>query len=479
MYVHWKKWICAGLLAIAIPLAAVGTAAVTPVSSSFLMGDRLYEMYVNDTSVGVFSHAADGLLLYDEMVSEKMKGQKDSAFLDNTVYFKETADKDISSEESVRAALDQELVVKVKAWAINIDENPVLYVPTDEDAYAIFDAIQAPYRQRAQAKGSELTDIGFKENVTIEKLSIPYDQLTTDMEYATDFLATGLATTETYTVQSGDDLYGIAQRNEMTLQELQLANPELDTQAPIHPGQELLLTAVNPMVTVTTEETYTFEEEIPFDIVSKNDNTIYKGQTKLLQTGREGIKEVTVHIRSENGKETARDTLGEEVLKAAVNEVKAIGTLDPPPVDSVSRGDYTALSRSGVQMTPWFDSAQYIFPRGAIAKVTHVDTGITFWVKRRGGTYHADSEPLTANDTAQMKKIYGSWSWDRKSVIVQVEGSSVRMAASMNGMPHGNSSVDNNFPGHFCIHFLGSYTHVSGHQCPLHQACVRHAAGLE
>jgi len=476
---RWVKWIYAGLLMIAIPMAAVGTAADTPVSSSFLMDDRLYEMYVNDTPVGVFAHASNGLLLYDEMVADKLSDQGDSAFLDNTVYFRETADKTVSSEESVRAALDRELVVKVKAWAINIDGKPVLYVPTDEDAHAVLDTIQAPYRQRVQNKGSELTGIGFKENVTIEKLSIPHDQITTDMAYAANLLSTGMATTETYTVESGDDLYGIAQRHEMTLHELQLANPELDMDKPIHPGQELLLTAVNPMITVTTEETYTFEEEIPFDIVSRNDNTIYKGQTKLLQTGREGVKEVTVHIQCENGKETARDTLGEEVLKAAVNEIKAVGTLDPPPVDSVTRGDYTALSRSGVQMTPWFDSAQYIYPRGAIAKVTHVDTGITFWVKRRGGHYHADSEPLTANDTAQMKKIYGSWSWNREAIIVQVEGSSVRMAASMNGMPHGGSSIDNNFPGHFCIHFLGSYTHVAGTQCPLHQACVRHAAGLE
>ena len=476
---RWHKWICAGLLMTAICLTGVGTAADVPTSSSFLMGDRLYEMYVNDEPVGVFSHASTGLLLYDEMVAEKLKSYEDSAFLDNTVYFRETANKAISSEESVRAALDARLVVKVKAWAINIDGEPVLYVPTDEDAQSILDAVQAPYRERVQHKGSQLTGIGFKENVTLEKLSIPYNQLTTDMEYAANLLATGLATTETYTVASGDDLYGIAQRHEMTLHELQLANPELDMDEPIHPGQELLLTAVSPMITVLTEETFTFEEEIPFDIVTRNDNTIYKGQTKLVQTGREGIRQVTVNIRSENGKETARDTVGQEVLKAAVNEIKAVGTLDPPPVESVTRGDYTALSRSGVQMTPWFDSAQYTFPRGAIAKVTHVDSGVTFWVKRRGGTYHADCEPLTANDTAQMKKIYGSWSWDRKSVIVQVEGSSVRMAGSMNGMPHGGSSIDNNFSGHFCIHFLGSYTHVAGSQCPLHQACIRHAAGLE
>ncbi len=287
MQYRWYKWICAGLLLIMIPMAASGTAADVPVSSSFLMGDRLYEMYVNDTPVGVFAHASTGLLLYDEMVADKLDKYEDSAFLDNTVYFKETADKALSREDGVRAALDAQLVVKVKAWAINVDGNPVLYLPTDEDAYAVLDAVQTPYRERVQSKGSELTGIGFKENVTLEKLSIPFDELTTDMEYAAEFLATGMATTETYTVQSGDNLYGIAQGHEMTLHELQLANPDLDIEASIHPGQELLLTAVNPKVTVTTEETYTFDEEIPFEIINRNDNTIYKGQTKLLNAGHE------------------------------------------------------------------------------------------------------------------------------------------------------------------------------------------------
>lgn len=477
---RWKRWICSISLLLCILIPSLDTAADNPVPSSFLMDGRLYEMYVNGEIVGVFPYASTGLLLYDEMVAQTLAGYEDSAFLDNEVYFKETQDKPVSSEKDVREAISKQLVVKVMAWAITISGEPVLYVPSDEDAYAILDAVQAPYRDRVSGtEGSTLNDIGFKENVTLDKVSIPYDQLTTDTEYAANYLATGMATTETYTVGEGDNLFGIAQQHEMTLSALQLANPELDIDEPIHPGQQLLLTAVNPLVTVVTQETYTYNEEILFKVTNRNDNTIYKGQTKLIQTGKEGLKEVTVNITRENGKETGRDTVGETVVREAVDEIKAVGTLEPPPKETVSRGDYTALSRSGVQMTPWFDSAQYEFPRGAIAKVTHVDTGITFWVKRRGGSYHADCEPLTDYDTAQMKKIYGSWSWNREAVIVQVEGSSIRMAGSMNGMPHGESSINNNFPGHFCIHFLGSYTHVRGTQCPLHQACVRHAAGLE
>ncbi|NHN35018.1 hypothetical protein [Paenibacillus agricola] len=52
------------------------------------------------------------------------------------------------------------------------------------------------------------------------------------------------------------------------------------------------------------------------------------------------------------------------------------------------------------------------------------------------------------------------------------------MAASMHGMPHGGDGIPNNgFSGHFCIHFLGSSTHVSGSVDPEHQLMVRKAAG--
>jgi len=44
-------------------------------------------------------------------------------------------------------------------------------------------------------------------------------------------------------------------------------------------------------------------------------------------------------------------------------------------------------------------------------------------------------------------------------------------AASMNGMPHGTTTIsNNNFAGHFCIHFYGSKTHESNKVDPDHKA---------
>jgi LysM repeat protein len=126
----------------------------------------------------------------------------------------------------------------------------------------------------------------------------------------------------------------------------------------------------------------------------------------------------------------------------------------------------------------WFDKVQYIFKKNDVAVVTDIKTGKSFSVKRLYGTNHADVEPLTKEDAAVMKSIYGSWSWDRRAVIVTIDGKNI--AGSMNGMPHGGQQIENNdFQGHFCIHFKGSKTHKGNRTDATHQAAVKVAAGIK
>ena len=63
---------------------------------------------------------------------------------------------------------------------------------------------------------------------------------------------------------------------------------------------------------------------------------------------------------------------------------------------------------------------------------------LSMW-KRRGGTKHADCEPLTAAETAVIKQMYGGEiQLDPEGYNSSVNGK--KMAASMNGMPHGGSA---------------------------------------
>jgi hypothetical protein len=126
----------------------------------------------------------------------------------------------------------------------------------------------------------------------------------------------------------------------------------------------------------------------------------------------------------------------------------------------------------------WEETRQY-FNKYSSATVMDLDTGLQFNVQRRGGSSHADVQPLTAEDTAIMKAIYnGKWSWKRRAVIVELENGR-KIAGSMNGMPHGRGAIaGNNFNGHSCIHFRDSTTHGSCKVDLAHQMMVWKAANM-
>lgn len=128
-----------------------------------------------------------------------------------------------------------------------------------------------------------------------------------------------------------------------------------------------------------------------------------------------------------------------------------------------------------VKLSTW-DEIDKLWKKGTTATVTDVKTGLQYKAYRFGGWYHADCEPLTAADAAVIKKMYGgAWSWNRRPIWVTLSNG-VTYAASQHGMPHMVDVIaDNDFPGHFCIHFKDSKVHETEAECPKHQACVMYA----
>ena len=138
----------------------------------------------------------------------------------------------------------------------------------------------------------------------------------------------------------------------------------------------------------------------------------------------------------------------------------------------------TTVIKSVVSVDWFKGNIQTVFPTGTIATVTDVDTRISWQVKRTGGWWHADAQPLTSQDTARMFRACGGvWSWQRRAIWVTVGNTTY--AASMNCMPHNEGGSDsmpyNDFDGCFCIHFLNSKVH--GRNCvdADHQAAIAKA----
>ncbi len=128
------------------------------------------------------------------------------------------------------------------------------------------------------------------------------------------------------------------------------------------------------------------------------------------------------------------------------------------------------------EIKKWNEIANMLPRRTGVAEIRDLETGYTFTIKRFGGLTHADIEPLDDEDTAILKKIYGIWSWKRRAAVATIEEK--QYAASINGMPHGGGAIwDNEFRGHFCLHFLGSKVHASGKVDPGHQLMIYKAGG--
>lgn len=172
------------------------------------------------------------------------------------------------------------------------------------------------------------------------------------------------------------------------------------------------------------------------------------------------------------------------------NEKQSAPAASLPSEDSADAGDKVSASvpesadlgksnavpaKGRAQAMDWYESdIQTIFARNVSATITDVATGIAWKVVRKGGSSHADVQPMTAADTAAMKAAVGNWSWNRRAIFVTIDG--VNYAASMNSMPHGSGSIrNNNYNGHHCIHFTNSRGHSSNQVCPLHQSAIQKA----
>lgn len=197
-------------------------------------------------------------------------------------------------------------------------------------------------------------------------------------------------------------------------------------------------------------------------------------------------------------------SIGTAPVKAAVQgkvteQTAENGKEQPDKKDAEQPGEVAETTSQTDFMPSWFGSVENTFAIGDTATVYDIGTGLSFKVKRTYGHNHADCETLTAKDTATMKKIYnGSWSWERRAVIVSVDG--VKLAGSMSGMPHAgldkysaNKTVSsrsggygrgtnldavkqNSMNGVFDIHFYKSKNHYNNKIDPKHQALVKEAA---
>lgn len=266
----------------------------------------------------------------------------------------------------------------------------------------------------------------------------------------------------TYTVVQGDCLSIIAEKFGTGVDSIKSVN-NLDSDF-LQIGQKLIIPGNTSSYTSANADSSSADDSISY--------TVAQGDCLWSIANKFGTS--VDSIKSASNLDSDSLQVGQNLVipgKASSYQTASRGAVSRPTAKAQTNGNTFG------ELADW-SLINDLFPIGSTATLQDFETGRTFKVHHLFGENHADCEPLTAHDTSIMKECFGGeWSWARRAAIIWLDGRPI--ACSMAGMPHGTSQdiYNNDFDGHFDLHFLNSRTHGSNSIDPDHQAMVRRAAG--
>ncbi|MFC4411670.1 peptidoglycan DD-metalloendopeptidase family protein [Chungangia koreensis] len=310
-----------------------------------------------------------------------------------------------TNDSATLKKLEDVLTVQAKAFALNVNGEAAVYV---EDMAAFDEVLRQlklryvseeelnEYEARKNSVDSlpplaegetRIVGIDLIENVTgITKEIAPENVLS--VEEAVQYLVKGTLTEQKYVVQSGDVLSKIAAAHDLSTSELLNLNTDVTEETLLQPGMELNVTLLKPLVQVSVlkeqRETLAVKHG---NIVEENDS-MYKGDTKVKQEGKDGKKEVTYLLRESNGVQAGKSVQDEKIIVEPVEQIIVKGTKVVPSRGSGSfvwpaEGGYIS-SKMGYRWGSYHRGIDIARPSGYSIK--SADNGVVTF-SGRDGTY--------------------------------------------------------------------------------------------
>ncbi|GAB7388521.1 M23 family metallopeptidase [Bacillaceae bacterium] len=372
---RWQKsareWIRRGKLQIAAYLqkhrrkaiagiAALGTLASTAAVASVYYDHHtqtLYHVYVEGKEVGVVN---DPELVHEWLAAFRAEQKQNYPglnieLLENVTFRQEEIYHGTWDNEEALQALANEMDVAARAAQLKVNGKVVGYVADRETLERILARIKARFAPETAADdkkdgegkkgtlaaasvhesadsaagGRRVEAVEFKEKVEIAAARTAPEEILTEEEMLR-LLQKGTLQERKYRVREGDTLSGIAAKFGLSVKALLQNNPGLDEKTLLQIGQDINVTAYRPQLTVRVVETVQREEGVPFPVELRPDDSLFRGETKVIQEGKSGRKKVTYEIVKENGVVVAKRVIAKEILQEPVQKIVARGTKVKP-----------------------------------------------------------------------------------------------------------------------------------------------------
>jgi murein DD-endopeptidase MepM/ murein hydrolase activator NlpD len=300
-------------------LPAVAVITVLIVSLICLFGIRTpgYAVYVNGSKEFALKHKGDLQKTLNKIEAREEKRCRQDLELSSKVECKRgfVGRNQLLSSQEAEKKLAKVLEFKAPAAAIVVDGKTIAYVESKVAANSILNKLKKEYSQLEA--GEKLTAISFTEKVKIKEEKVPVKKLVA-VEEAYDLIRTGTSNPEKYIVKEGDNLWLIARRNDMYVDDIVKANG-LTTEN-LQLEQELILVKSKPYINVIAQVKGEKTEVIPYQtkvIVDKNS----PASIRIKQEGQNGERQIAYTASKRNGVIEKTNVIEEKILKAAVDKV--------------------------------------------------------------------------------------------------------------------------------------------------------------
>lgn len=181
----------------------------------------------------------------------------------------------------------------------------------------------------AQAANDGVKYIGFSEPIQVMETYVDKEQIKNQKTTYSELTAENQEAS-IYVVEPGDCLSIIAEKNNMTVDDIKALNPTIESDDDIYYDDRLNITVPKAAVQILVKKQVTYKEDYHEDVVYEDDSSMYIGETEVVQEGSSGKHVVTDLVTYTNDIESDREQLEETVEVAAVAQIVKRGTKSKP-----------------------------------------------------------------------------------------------------------------------------------------------------
>lgn len=344
--------------------AAAGNRAAGPIS--FLAGSAALAVALTLTALYSPSYAVTvdgeqvGVVADQEVVAQAIQAVEEAGTNILGYDYQVEGDIQYQFEVSLRSDLSQqsdiqdyfftqldEVSGELRMYQVSVDGATVGVIKNEEDLNQLLENMKAKYTTENTVSAE------FLDTVTVEPVYTADTVLTVEeMEQALQASSNG---STTYTVVQGDTFNAIAYANDMSVSDLKALNPNVDINR-LMVGDVLNVKELTPVLSVQTVDNITYTESIECPVETREDSSMYKGETKIITQGVEGEAQVNATVTYVNGQETERVINSSVTVREPTTTVKAVGTKEKPKTASTGSYSWPITGR----ITSYF-GGRYIF----------------------------------------------------------------------------------------------------------------------